>query len=129
MGAGGARAPAIVLVEDDASLSRAFGRVLATVDHEVVVVESAEKALEHLNSGAPTCVLIAELRLPGASGEELLVQLAETMGPAAPRALLLSGVPRQPPTGAAQLLVKPFRNEELRRAVRRLCRCQHSPAA
>ncbi len=61
----------VLLVEDDTALGDMFAQVLGERGHEVVLATDVPSAIEHLGRGAFD-VIVTDLRLPGASGLELL---------------------------------------------------------
>ncbi len=61
----------VLLVEDDPALGEMFADVLRERGHEVTLAADVEAAIESLRSVAFD-VLVTDLRLPGASGLELL---------------------------------------------------------
>lgn len=72
----------ILVVEDDASLSRLMEEELSEAGHQVQCVDTAEKAVPLLDSWDPVLVL-SDLRLPGADGMRLLEEArARRMPPA-----------------------------------------------
>jgi len=107
----------ILVVDDEAPIAAAIAAVLRRRGHDVRIAASAEAALE---LGAPD-VLISELALPHISGLELLSRLHERG--ARPHTVFVSARPtvddcrRALLMGASEYLVKPFRLEELVRAV------------
>jgi FixJ family two-component response regulator len=66
--------PAIVLVEDDDSVRKALGRVLAGSGYRVTSFASAEELIDTLQGASlrEICIcLVCDVCLPGASGFEL----------------------------------------------------------
>ena len=61
----------ILVVDDDASIRRTFQRHLSEQGHTVSVASTAEEALSQLSDFGPT-LLIADIRMPGMDGIELL---------------------------------------------------------
>ena len=61
----------VLLVEDDVALGELFAQVLRERGHEVVLLSDVPSAIAALRS-ARFDVLVTDLRLPGASGLELL---------------------------------------------------------
>lgn len=61
----------VLLVEDDAALGELFADVLRERGHDVTLAPDVESAVASLRSNAFD-VLVTDLRLPGASGLELL---------------------------------------------------------
>src|SRR5262249_38836819 len=64
----------IVVVEDDASMSQAIGRVLLTAGFNVVQFTSAEATLDAHAAATASC-LVLDIHLPGMSGLELYRQV------------------------------------------------------
>jgi len=61
----------VLLVEDDHALGELFVQVLAERGHEVELASDVPSAIERL-AAQPFDVVVTDLRLPGASGLELL---------------------------------------------------------
>ncbi len=79
----------IFLVDDDASLRRFVRRWLTSLDrHELWVFDNGASAIEALADETP-CVVVTDLDMPGASGEE--VARAAAGLPRPPRIVLMSG--------------------------------------
>lgn len=85
-------APRILLVDDQRQVSRMLraSLELSGRDYNVVDVASAEEALIELSRG-PVDLLVADVRLPGMSGLELLARV-RAQNPKA-RAILITGAP------------------------------------
>jgi CheY-like chemotaxis protein len=64
----------VFLVDDHPDVREVMGHLLELHGHRVEVITSAEKALERLQNEVPD-VIIADNRLPGISGIELLKQI------------------------------------------------------
>lgn len=111
------RALKVLVVDDEEPITAAVSAVLRRRGHEVTTAASAEEALER---EAPD-VLVTDLALAGASGLELLSRLHERG--AHPHTVFVTGRPtvedcrRALLMGAAEFLTKPFRLEDLVRAV------------
>lgn len=69
-------APVIHVVDDDPSVRRALGRLLAAAGHRCETHASAEAFLARRPDAGPGCAVI-DLQLPGASGLDLQARLAE----------------------------------------------------
>lgn len=123
MGVATTSQPTILLIEDEPSLRRLFRRILADDQHRLLDVDAAESALELIAAGLRPCLMLTDRLLPGMSGDQLLAEVRGLLGEHAPPALLMSGAAEGLPDGAAGLLKKPFRNEELRALVRLHCVC------
>jgi FixJ family two-component response regulator len=107
-------------VDDDASLRRSVSNLLRSLGFSVDSFDSAEHFLEAGVLHTTTC-LVLDLRLPGLSGLDLLARL-QTEAPAIGVIVLTAHgdehVERRVlALGAREFLTKPFRTEELVRAV------------
>jgi FixJ family two-component response regulator len=108
------------IVDDEASVRTALGRLLRTAGYEVTLYESAEAIVATAHTGLTGCVLL-DLRLPGTSGIQVQQQLAE-QGCRAPIIFLTghgdvtTGV-RAMKQGAVDFLEKPVDDEALLAAV------------
>jgi RNA polymerase sigma factor (sigma-70 family) len=69
-------APVVHLVDDDPSVRRALGRLLAAAGHRCETHASAEAFLARRPDAGSGCAVI-DLQLPGASGLDLQARLAE----------------------------------------------------
>ncbi|WP_290072324.1 response regulator transcription factor [Adlercreutzia caecimuris] len=105
----------ILVVEDDAAINRVVCSYLGKMGATCTAAFSGTEGLMHLGGGGPFDLVITDLMLPGASGEEVV---ADARGRGVP-ALVLSaratvadrvGLLR---IGADDYLVKPFDLEEL----------------
>lgn len=67
----------ILLVDDDEHLRLTLGPHLEDLGHEVVTVESAEKALDQFLSFQPD-IVFTDVQMPGMDGFELLARLCKT---------------------------------------------------
>ena len=68
----------ILFVEDDAGVRDFAQDALESFGYDLHTVESAEDALDFINSGAVCHLLITDLVLPGMSGTELVEKIRET---------------------------------------------------
>jgi FixJ family two-component response regulator len=114
-------AQVISLVDDDASLRRSFRNLLTSVGFHVEAFASAEAFLASPHRERTAC-LVADLRMPGMSGLELLRHLAAT-GARVPTIVLTAhgdDAARQQSlrAGAVAFLGKPFHSETLIEAIR-----------
>jgi FixJ family two-component response regulator len=117
----------IVVVEDDASMSQAIGRVLTTAGFTPVLFASAEESLEAHAAATADC-LVLDIHLPGMSGLELYRQLIAS-GNAVP--VIFITARHHPATceeaerlgGAGSYLLKPFSGRELLSAVTQALGC------
>ncbi len=104
----------VFVVEDDAGSRRFVAWLLGMrTGHEVIAFATAEAALGQLHRLSPS-ILLADLGLPGRSGEDLARAAARLTEP--PRIILTSGDPvrlEQARPLADDLLAKPFSIPEL----------------
>jgi len=110
----------ILVVEDDASMSRAIARMLRAGGYSVVVFESAEAMIESDLATLADC-LILDIQLPGMSGIDLLRQLAQRANNVPAIFITAHDEPRTRSeverSGAKGFLVKPFSGRALLTAV------------
>ena len=115
----------VLVVDDNPDVALAISYVLEAHGYNVVRAISGKEALEHLRLNS-TDVLVTDLYMPIMDGNTLLRQVRSAV-PKPPRFVALSGVTHHGREAAAQVAVllgaetvvpKPFRNEELLRAVR-----------
>jgi two-component system, LuxR family, response regulator FixJ len=124
------RAPPLVLsltdtiyfVDDDAALRRAMPRLLGGLGYDVRAFASAEAFLDGYAAGSGGCLLL-DMRMPGASGMELL-ELLRRRGDAVPIVFLTSHDEpwtrtRALAAGASDFLTKPVSEETLVTALER----------
>jgi CheY-like chemotaxis protein len=110
----------LLLVEDDEHVARSLVRLLAPTGCAVVHVASGDAALAALRSRSFDLVL-SDLRLPGASGIEVL-RVARAIDPALPL-ILMSGSPTAATArdaealGVVAYLAKPVLRAELTHAL------------
>ncbi len=109
-------APRILVVDDDRAVRSALKVNLSKHGLHVTLAESAEEALSHLES-SPYDVVLTDVRMPGSTGLELLVQLRETW-PDLP-VIVMTGYSSVEDaviamkSGAADYLIKPISKDEL----------------
>ncbi len=96
----------ILLVDDEPTLLALLRRYLERGGHEVVLSETAEDALESFQTSGPFDLILADLTLPGMSGEELIGKLRE-LRPDLP-AILSSGYAHETHLPRVRFLQKPF---------------------
>jgi FixJ family two-component response regulator len=113
-------APVVFVVDDDASVRDAVGRLIASVGLRVETFGSTREFLDGKRPESPAC-LVLDVRLPDASGLELQRDLAQA-GIQIP-IIFITGhadVPmsvRAMKAGAIEFLTKPFRGQELLDAI------------
>lgn len=114
---------AILCVDDEPRILSALTRTLGHEAYDVLRASDGEEALELLES-SPVKVVIADQRMPGMSGSELLSEIRRRW-PLVGR-IILTGYPghavmiRSLEAEVDFLLTKPWDDGKLRRAVRRL---------
>jgi FixJ family two-component response regulator len=110
----------VFVVDDDAAVRRALGRLLRSAGYEPETFACAEDFLKGSHFEAPGCIL-ADIQLPGLNGLELQQTLADANRQLA--IVFITGhgdVPmsvRAMKAGAVDFLSKPFDDEELLQAV------------
>jgi FixJ family two-component response regulator len=113
-------APIVFVVDDDASVREAVGRLITSVGLRVETFGSTREFLDATRPESPAC-LVLDVRLPDASGLELQRDLAEA-GVQIP-IIFITGhgdVPmsvRAMKAGAVEFLTKPFRGQDLLEAI------------
>jgi len=120
-----ARLPGVLFVDDDPQVRRAFVRIMQRAHIPTTTAESAEEALEMLQSNPSQFGVIAtDYYMPGKTGVDLL-QAAAICSPWSARILVSGQLAVEPllnainQCGVAQVVTKPWRARELERAVRR----------
>jgi FixJ family two-component response regulator len=111
----------IVVVEDDAGMSKAIARLLRAAGFHPVSFASAEELLQTKAADDASC-LVLDIHLPGLSGLEL-ARLLATSGRAKP-VIFITGQDEGPLRDEAQRLGcayfrKPFEGKALLAAIRR----------
>lgn len=112
----------VYVVDDDASVRTAIGRLLRSVGLEIQVFASATEFLAFARPDRPSCVVL-DVRMPRLSGLDLQQELAAS-GAALP-VIFVTGhadVPmsvRAMKAGAVDFLPKPFHDQDLLDAVQR----------
>jgi FixJ family two-component response regulator len=114
-------APTVYLVDDDVSVLRGLGRLLAAAGMKVAAFDSPREFLGRLDPAAPGC-LVLDVAMPGLNGFELQQALA-ARGSALP-VVFLTGRGDIPMSvqamkrGAADFLTKPVDDETLLATIR-----------
>ncbi|MFC3712298.1 response regulator transcription factor [Sphingoaurantiacus capsulatus] len=115
-----ADAPIVHVVDDDHSLREALGSLFRSVGMEARLYGSSKEFLDGVDTARPGCIVL-DIRLPGTSGLDFQVQLAES-GIGLP-VILMTGhgdIPmsvRGMKAGAVDFLAKPFRDQDMLDAV------------
>jgi PAS domain S-box-containing protein len=112
----------ILVVEDNPGLRRIVVRQLGEAGYHVLEAPDAESAMAVIDSAGPIHLLLTDVVMPGAMDGRDLARVAVACRPSL-RVLLTSGFPDarwgSPASRTGRrLLIKPYRKEELRRAVR-----------
>jgi CheY-like chemotaxis protein len=113
----------ILVVEDNASLRRIVLRQLTEAGYHVLDAPDAQAAMAILLGADPIDMMLTDIVMPGEMDGRELAQSAVAHRPTL-KVLLTSGFPeiRSGGSGARaagnRLLTKPYRKDELRRAVR-----------
>jgi len=114
---------AILCVDDEPRVLSALERTLRREPYEVLRAAGGDEALELLERH-PIKVVVTDERMPGMSGSELLSRVGQ-IRPSVGR-IILTGHPgtavliRSLEVGSDFLMTKPWDEERLRRAIRRL---------
>jgi CheY-like chemotaxis protein len=114
------RRPCVLVVEDEALISRLMAEFLLDSGFAVHAVEAGEDALRYLQSGADVDVLITDINLLGPMDGAMLAREARAQRPELP-IVYCSG--RYSPSALAPRSVfvkKPYSPEELCRLLERL---------
>ena len=69
--------PKVYVIDDDAAVRRALGRLLQSAGYDVEVLAGSEDYLAREAPSSPAC-LVVDLRMPGMNGLELLRTIAGT---------------------------------------------------
>jgi FixJ family two-component response regulator len=114
---------AIVVVEDDDGMRRAFERVLSAAGFHAVTFASAETLL-HCHAADGAACIVLDIHLPGLSGFELRRELVRTSSGHPPVIFITghddrSAREQAAALGAAAFLPKPFAGRVLVEAVTR----------
>ncbi|MGC2412816.1 MAG: response regulator [Stellaceae bacterium] len=107
---------AILVIDDDPQMRRLFVRILTGAGHTAHVADNGKQGIELFRSVSPALV-ITDIVMPDMEGIELIRELRRE-APTVP-ILAVSGSGRAvylraaTAMGAAEVLAKPFRNDEL----------------
>ena len=110
----------ILVMEDDQTISAALDMILTEAGHDVDVAETGEAALELFNQKRFN-ILIADLKLPGIGGMEVIRQIKEKKPKM--QVIVITGVGTQPiaeealALGAHDFLPKPFTDDQIKTAI------------
>ncbi len=110
----------ILVMEDDPTISSALDMILTEAGYNVDVAETGEAALE-LFDQQRYHLLIADLKLPGINGMEVIRQVKEKKPKT--QVIVITGVGTQPiaeealTLGAHDFLPKPFTDDQIKTAI------------
>ena len=108
-----------LLVDDEELVRASSAAMLAELGYEVVEAEDAEEALRLVQEGLRPQVLVTDQLMPGLSGTELAVKLLQRM-PKLPVLVVSGYADLESLAPAFPHLSKPFRQDELAEALRKL---------
>jgi FixJ family two-component response regulator len=113
-------APFIAVVDDEAPVRKALGRLLRLADWDAVAFESGEAFLDSLATQRPDCVVL-DVNMPGLTGLEVVRRL-RAAHLAVPVVLITASddadmLRHALEAGAATLLRKPFSGDTLLAAI------------
>jgi CheY-like chemotaxis protein len=112
-------------VEDDKDVRESTAQLLAEAGYEVRRVGSGKEALTQLHSGYRPSVILADYRMAGMNGAELLHAVRTDPALTDINAILTSGFAEEGVAaiaGAAGFLKKPFHPDEMLALVARLAK-------
>jgi two-component system, NtrC family, response regulator AtoC len=110
----------VLVVDDEQNLQKVMRMVLENAGHEVLIADSGESALTHVQN--PNLdVILSDLRMPGMGGEEFVVRCRKER-PDVPVIIVtahgtIRSAVKSIHDGAADYLTKPFEPEQLEIAV------------
>lgn len=110
----------ILVMEDDQAISAALDMILTEAGYDVDVAETGEAALE-LFEQKQFDLIIADLKLPGINGMEVIRQVKEKKPEM--EVIVITGVGTQPiaeealELGAHDFLPKPFTDDQIKTAI------------
>ncbi len=105
----------ILVIEDDVAVRETLGMVLEAFNHEPILVENGDQALEHLKKSWPDALLL-DLTLEDTTGEQVYEQIRKEFGKVPPTVVLSAvqhGESRAQHMPGALYLAKPYTIEDL----------------
>ena len=114
------KSPAIVVIDDDASMRRALENLFRSVGFAVELFAAPQEFLQSNRTDRPGCIVL-DVRFPGRSGLDMQRELAEAN--ARLPIIFITGYGDIPMSvkamkaGAVEFLTKPFRDQDLLDAV------------
>jgi DNA-binding response OmpR family regulator len=115
----------VLVIEDDSSVRETLGMVLEAYQHQPDLVESGDQAVRHLKGTWPD-VMLLDLTLQGATGEEVYEKIRSEFGRVPPTVVLSAaqqGESRARHLPGTFFLAKPYTIEQLEDV---LCEAAHS---
>ncbi|MCB1546947.1 MAG: response regulator [Hyphomicrobiaceae bacterium] len=114
----------VAIVDDDASVLRALGRVVRSLGYETLAYGTGEALLSGLDTQVPNCAILDQ-HLPGLTGLEIFEAL-KASGEAVPAIIVTandeSGLgERCLAAGIAAYILKPVDEEALKAALEKAC--------
>jgi len=110
----------ILVMEDDESISTALEMILGEAGYDVAVAGTGEEALQRFEE-QPFDLIIADLKLPGIGGMEVIRQVKEKKPET--EVIVITGVGTEPiaeeamTLGAHDFLPKPFTDDQIKTAI------------
>jgi len=113
----------ILVVDDEAGIRRGCDRVLRSQGHQVLLAESGEQGLEILHQQPDMDLVLVDLRMPGISGFEFLLQgkeiAPETVFVMITAYATIEAAVEATKRGAYDFIAKPFAPDDFLRLVNR----------
>jgi len=113
----------VAVVDDEASVRVALGRLLRLADCEVAAFASGEEFLNSITGHVPDCVLL-DIHMPGLSGLQVMARMTSARAGLAHLPVVVITASDNPEiarialdAGASRVLHKPFSNQELLEAI------------
>ena len=110
----------IVLIDDDADLRKALSRLLRLDGFDVSGFGDAREAINHIEGGLATDVILLDLMMPHMNGWEFCTYRAQSrVLTNVPVIVITARQSIEPPVGISDILLKPFEPEALEAAIAR----------
>jgi DNA-binding NtrC family response regulator len=106
----------VLVVDDDLDLRVALEEVLTDAGYHAVLAQSAEHALQLLDTVSRPCLVLLDYAMPGAGAEGFLSAIQERADAESFAVVLMTGMPRvalPSDTRIAGQLSKPFEMDDL----------------
>jgi DNA-binding response OmpR family regulator len=117
------RKPRVLLLDDDVAIQKLVAMLLRRDGHHVDVVNRGSRAIEALEKGSYSAILL-DLMMPTEGGMTVLRHLRENNPEMLQKVILLTGTPRSVLKNVASevfaVVTKPFESEQLVATVRKL---------